>query len=156
MSARNMALFILVAAVILIQIGSDNRMSGQSAPADQGVRTPLYHASPPPGPLPAIMSPAKFQDNVTRNAYLVAGKIPEVLYQQPCYCYCDRSHGHKSLHDCFTSGHAATCNVCQREAFYANEQHKQGKTPSAIRKGITNADWADIDISRYEKKLRSK
>ena len=33
-------------------------------------------------------------------AYDVAQKIPGVLYQMPCYCYCDRI-GHNSLRTCF-------------------------------------------------------
>src|ERR1043166_6421158 len=38
------------------------------------------------------------------HAYELAKKIPNVLHQQPCYCYCDRM-GHNSLHSCFENTH---------------------------------------------------
>jgi hypothetical protein len=43
-----------------------------------------------------------------RLAHEVAREIPEVLDQLYCYCYCDRSIGHRSLLSCYTDGHAAT------------------------------------------------
>jgi hypothetical protein len=43
-----------------------------------------------------------------RLAHQVAREIPDVLDALYCYCYCDRSNGHKSLLSCYTDGHAAT------------------------------------------------
>jgi hypothetical protein len=43
-----------------------------------------------------------------RLAHQVAREIPDVLDALYCYCYCDRSRGHKSLLSCYTDGHAAT------------------------------------------------
>ena len=43
------------------------------------------------------------------HAYELAAKIPAVLHQQPCYCYCDRGMGHNSLHSCFEGTHGAQC-----------------------------------------------
>ena len=153
MSGKRTALSILIGMAIITLVYRDNRAFGQSESPEQSMRVPAYHATGPRSLLSPVLSPARFHDNVTRNAYLLAGKIPEVLYQAPCYCYCDRSHGHKSLHDCFMSTHGASCSVCQREVFYSYEQHKRGKTLLQIRKGIMAADWADIDISLYQKKL---
>jgi hypothetical protein len=40
------------------------------------------------------------------RAYQVAARIPEVLAEQPCYCWCDK-FGHGSLLDCFATDHGA-------------------------------------------------
>ena len=80
------------------------------------------------------------------RAYELAAKIPKVLYQQPCYCYCDRSMGHKSLHSCFSSTHGAECETCLKELYYTYTMNKQGKTARQIRAGIIKGDWKLIDL----------
>jgi hypothetical protein len=80
------------------------------------------------------------------HAYELAAKIPKVLYQQPCYCYCDRSMGHKSLHSCFSSTHGAECGTCLKELYYTYTMNKQGKTARQIRAGIIKGDWKLIDL----------
>jgi hypothetical protein len=62
---------------------------------------PAYHDHVPPGTLPATMNPEFFTDPGVQNAYTIAARIKKTLYQQPCYCHCDRSQGHGSLLDCF-------------------------------------------------------
>ena len=81
------------------------------------------------------------------HAYELAAKIPSVLYQQPCYCYCDRSMGHKSLHSCFSGTHGAECGTCLKELYYTYSMNKQGKTARQIRAGIINGDWKTIDLN---------
>ena len=81
------------------------------------------------------------------HAYELAAKIPKVLYQQPCYCYCDRSMGHKSLHNCFSGTHGAQCGTCLRELYYTYSMNKQGKTARQIREGIIRGDWKSIDLN---------
>src|SRR3984893_10763242 len=61
---------------------------------DLGV--PSYHAYALKPPFPATLDPKQFPDPLNRNVYTLAAKIRPVLYQQPCYCYCDRHEGHKS------------------------------------------------------------
>jgi hypothetical protein len=69
-----------------------------------------------------------------REAYRVAREIPQTLAQLPCYCHCDRSFGHKSLHTCFEDDHASQCAVCVDEALLAYKLQKEGKlTPEQIR-----------------------
>ncbi len=41
-------------------------------------------------PFPQTLDPAQFQIANVREAYSVAKEIPDVLAQQPCYCYCQR------------------------------------------------------------------
>jgi hypothetical protein len=119
----------------------------QAAPAEP---VPAFHAQPPSGDLPPIMEPSIYTDKLTFNAYVVAGRVKKVLYQQPCYCHCDRSSGHGSLLDCFVSRHGAGCDICQKEAFYSYEQTKKRKNPAQIREGIERGDWQKVDVAKYQ------
>jgi hypothetical protein len=122
--------------------------------ADEPV--PAYHVRAPQGVLPATMSPELFPDPVVQNAYAIAAKIKKTLYQQPCYCHCDRSQGHGSLLDCFASQHGAGCNICINEDFYSYEQSRKGKTAAQIRAGIIKGDWQSVDLTRYQQPLPAK
>jgi hypothetical protein len=115
----------------------------------QGV--PAYNSVPPAKAkkLPHILAGAEienFQYPVMKKAYLAAARIPAVLHQLPCYCYCDRNHGHKSLRTCFESQHGANCSTCMKEAFFAEQQTKKGKTPAQIRAAIIHGDFEKIDL----------
>lgn len=79
------------------------------------------------------------------HAYELAAKIQNVIYQQPCYCYCERM-GHKSLHSCFEGTHGAQCSTCMKELYYAYQMTKQHKTAAQIRKGIIAGEWKQIDL----------
>src|SRR5207248_2863966 len=75
---------------------------------------PAYHPGPPAKGevLGRLLTPEEVQipagskyEAMQRHAFALAAKIPKVLYQQPCYCYCDRAMGHKSLHSCYEGQH---------------------------------------------------
>jgi len=119
-------------------------MSGQG---DMGI--PSYHAYALKPPYPATLDPKQFPDPLNRNVYALAGKIRPVLYQQPCYCYCDRHQGHKSLLDCFASTHGAECDVCQKEAVLSYQLTQKGKTPAQIRAAIIHGDWRAVDLQPF-------
>ena len=102
------------------------------------------------------MNPDLFTEPVVQNAYAVAAKIKKILYQQPCYCHCDRSQGHKSLLDCFASKHGAGCGTCIYEDFYAFEQSSKGKSAAQIRTGIIKGEWKSVDATKYQQPLPSK
>jgi len=113
---------------------------------------PAYNAGPPSkdAKLPAIMAKSELwgQDSAhpyQTHAYELAAKIPNVIHQQPCYCYCDRM-GHNSLHSCFENTHGARCATCLKELYYSYQQNKKGKTAAQIRAGIINGDWKQIDL----------
>ncbi len=59
-------------------------------------------------PFPVTLDPKKFTTPAVVKAYQLAQDIPGVLAQQPCYCYCDAGHGHKSLLHCHIDDHSAT------------------------------------------------
>jgi hypothetical protein len=121
----------------------------QTAKADEPI--PAFHAEPPKDALPPTMEPSLFTDIEIFNAYAVAGRVKKVLYQEPCYCHCDRSQGHGSLLDCFVSKHGSGCDICIKEAFYSYEQTHKGKTPAQIREGIVRGDWQKVNLIRYQK-----
>lgn len=129
-------------------------MNMNQAGADEAV--PAYHAQAPKGDLPATMSPELFSNPLVQNAYAVAAKIKKTLYQQPCYCHCDRSQGHASLLDCFTSKHGSDCGTCIYEDFYTYEQSRKGKTPAQIRAGIIKGEWKSVDAAKYQQPLPAK
>ena len=115
--------------------------------ADLGV--PSYHAYVLKPPYPATLDPKQFPDAMNRNVYALAAKIKPVLYQQPCYCYCDRHAGHKSLLDCFTSEHGSQCDICQKEAILSYQLAQKGKTPGQIRAAIIHGDWKLVNLNPY-------
>jgi Protein of unknown function with PCYCGC motif len=126
---------------------AQDQSAGQDAAKDP---VPAYHNEVPSGLMPATLAPETFTDATVQNAYALAAKIKKVLYQQPCYCYCDRHAGHGSLLDCYTGKHAADCGVCLREGLYAYEQTKKGKTPAQIRDGIEKGEWKTVDMTKYQ------
>lgn len=94
--------------------------------------------------LPATLPPSQFTDPEVVKAYTAAKNVPKVLAQQPCYCWCSRG-GHRGLLDCYTTEHAAHCGVCQKEAIFAEQMTKQGKTPAQIREAIEKSGWVNAE-----------
>ncbi|HYA64861.1 MAG TPA: CYCXC family (seleno)protein [Candidatus Sulfotelmatobacter sp.] len=125
--------------------GMDHSASAPTEPV------PAFHAQPPSGELPPTMEPSIYTDKLIFNAYAVAARVKKVLYQQPCYCHCDRSHGHGSLLDCFVGRHGSECDICIKEVFYSYEQTRRGKTPAEIREGIIRGDWQKVELAKYQK-----
>jgi hypothetical protein len=58
-------------------------------------------------PFPKTLDPDSMKTAAAKQAYAAAKRIPEVLAQQPCYCFCDRGHGHGSLLHCHIDNHSA-------------------------------------------------
>lgn len=137
-------------ALVPQRAASQSPQGTQSA-ADESV--PAFHARAPQGDLPATLDPGLFPDPVVQNAYAVAARIKKALYQQPCYCHCDRSQGHKSLLDCFASKHGAGCGTCIYEDFYTFEQAGKGKSAAQIRAGIIKGQWKSVDAMKYKQPL---
>jgi hypothetical protein len=118
---------------------------------------PAYNAAPPAKgqKLPPILSGASlmgpsFQHPAQAASYRAAAKIPNVLHQLPCYCYCDRGHGHNSLHSCFEDTHGAHCSTCMQEALFAERMTREGKTVKQIRAAIMNGDFQKVDLNKVK------
>jgi hypothetical protein len=150
---------ILAAAAFGLALIPLQALSGSAESSTQDINpepVPAFHNSVPAGQLPATLSPSLFTDPVAQNAYSLAAHIKKILYQEPCYCHCDRSQGHGSLLDCYVSKHAAECGICVREDFYAYEQSRKGKTGAQIREGIERGEWQQVDIAKYRSPLPTK
>jgi hypothetical protein len=114
---------------------------------------PAYHPTQPAAAakLPPIMTQKQLAEAgliapAQVESYKAAAHVSSVVYQMPCYCYCDRNHGHTSLRSCFESTHGANCGTCMQEALYAYRQSKRGWSAKMIRDGIIRGDFKLIDL----------
>src|SRR5271170_664095 len=121
-----------------------------SNPADD---IPAYHPDPPAhaAELPAVLSGSQLTGPYFRypwqvRVYQQSAKVPNVLFQLPCYCRCDRALGHNSLHSCFEGTHGAICSTCAAEEHYAYLMTQRKMTPKQIREGIERKEYASIDL----------
>lgn len=108
-----------------------------ASPASSDAKAiPAHHETEPPrNSLPPTLAPEKFSGK-TRDAYRAVSQVPQLIAQLPCYCYCDRGFGHKSLHSCYVDDHAAHCAVCVDEVLKAHELQKRGLSAQQIREQI--------------------
>ena len=110
-------------------------------------RIPHYFATAGAAkPLPRTLEPTGFSNRDVVAAYHAAKETPEVLAQQPCYCHCDRNMGHRSLLDCFAGKHGADCDICVKEALFAIQEYRKGKSPEQIRTEIIHGGWKTIQF----------
>jgi hypothetical protein len=120
---------------------------------DQQPDVPAYNKTAPAKgeKLPPILTEqqlaqAGLTDPAQKASYKAAARIAGVLHQVPCYCYCDRHAGHKSLRSCFEGTHGANCSTCMMEALYSYQMTKKGWTASQIRDGVIRGEWKQIDL----------
>ncbi len=140
--------FVFAVAVVAIAVPASPQGTA-SGNAQTPKKIPAFHSAPDTAKLPATMDPKQFNDVATQNSYAMAAKVKNVLYQQPCFCYCDANDGHHSLLDCFVSDHAASCNICRMEGIFAYERTRKGQTAAQIRKEIINDEWKKVDLNQY-------
>ena len=151
MPSKNRAFsVVLLCMTVSLALALLPRSASPRAQEEQDNSVPAFHDGPPKGDLPPTLSPSLFGNPAVQNAYAMAGKVKKVLYQQPCYCHCDRHVGHTSLLDCFASKHGSGCDVCLKEATYSYEQSQKGKTAAQIRAGIQQGEWRQVDMSKYQ------
>lgn len=116
---------------------------------------PAYNAAAPKGKLPPILSGDQltgpsFKHPAQVASYKAAAKISKVLYQLPCYCYCDRGAGHNSLRSCFESTHGSHCATCMQEALLASEMVAKKKSVKEIRAAIIRGEHQKIDLQKIK------
>jgi hypothetical protein len=136
--------------LVLVALSLSAQWTNQESEETGGI--PAYNAAPPPKgqklppilPKEALLGP-EYQYPFQAHAYELAAKIPITIYQQPCYCYCDRM-GHNSLHSCYEGTHAANCGECLKELYYSYLMHKKGKTAKEIRKGIIAGQFKQVNL----------
>ena len=136
---------LLLAAVTLVSCTSDNPTVAQAekSPADAPVPA-HFQTERDAAPLPETLSAKLFSDPKLARVYEIAQRIPAVLAQQPCYCYCDRGHGHRSLLDCQRDDHSASCAVCRKEVLLSDRLTRMGLSAKEIRASIIRGDWKEV------------
>src|SRR4029077_10231990 len=114
---------------------------------------PAYHPVRPVAEtkLPPILTEKQLAESgliapAQKESYKAAARASSVVYQMPCYCYCDRAHGHTSLRSCFESTHGANCGTCMQEALYSYRQSRRGWSAKKIRDGIMRGDYKLLDL----------
>jgi Protein of unknown function with PCYCGC motif len=153
---------LLATVALLFLLVSDSRLfltgalaAAQEPNANSGAysdsrKNSPYHKHPPRSALPATLDPAEFADNRKAYvAYTLAQRIPELLYQEPCFCGCRTSVDHHSLLDCYTNRHAKFCGLCQTEVIFCYEQNKLHQSPGHIRKAMLGNRWGGLDLEAY-------
>jgi hypothetical protein len=141
---------LMLGIVLLLTLAVSAPRATSEQTQEEG-RVPAYNPPPAAGAkLPPILGRDQLWGGNDKfpyqaHAYELAAKIQKVIYQQPCYCYCDRM-GHKSLHSCFEGTHGAQCSVCLKELYYAYQMSMKHKTAAQIRKGIIAGEWNQIDL----------
>ncbi|MEO6922641.1 MAG: CYCXC family (seleno)protein [Bryocella sp.] len=138
---------ILLVSLITIAASAQLYSSRVSPSAD----IPAHHERTPTTRQPAILSGQQltgpnFSHAYQVTAYKLAARVGAVLYQQPCYCRCDRTMGHTSLHSCFEGLHGPECSTCMKEGVYTYRETRKGKTPAQIRSGIERGEFLNVDL----------
>ena len=147
-SAIWFGLFMLLGLIGIVYAASRLRLS--STPSDSN-QVPVYFKRVQDAmPFPKTLDPSQFKIQSIREAYSAAKETPDVLVQQPCYCFCQRQ-GHRSLLDCFRDLHATSCDICINEARLAGRLHREGKTAEEIRAAIIAKQWANLQDSKGQK-----
>ncbi len=146
-----MKYFLCLAAIVLGAAMTHAQFTGQTQ--SQPTQVPAFHAAVPAkgATLPPILTLAQLADAgltqpAQKESYKAAVKASRAIYQMPCYCYCDRGHGHTSLRSCFESAHGANCSTCMQEALYTYQQLKKGWSTQMIRDGIMRGDFKLLDL----------
>lgn len=98
-------------------------------------------------PLPAFEEPVDTPE-VLRQSYEFAASHPEVVEFMPCFCACAKTHGHRSLEDCFIksratmtspvvwNSHGGECSICVIVAQEARRLKLEGKDVRSIREAV--------------------
>lgn len=138
-------LLVVLALIAMTACTSDNPTATQTAPDPDQPPVPAHFQNEGDAqPLPETMDAKLFSDPRLARVYEIAKRIPEVLAQQPCYCYCDRGHGHRSLLDCQRDNHSAGCTVCRKEVLLADRLTRMGLSAKEIRASIIRGDWKNV------------
>jgi uncharacterized protein with PCYCGC motif len=152
MAKRNLLLALLFALTMVLTAPWSTSQNTPSNSQEEQAQIPAYNAHPPAKgtKLPPILLKEQLwgenaQYPYQTHAYELASKIPVVLHQQPCYCYCDRM-GHNSLHSCFENTHGAQCATCLKELYYSYSMKQKGKTAAQIRQGIIKGEWREVNL----------
>jgi hypothetical protein len=106
-------------------------------------KTPLDIAALKGGETRPTLSPVLFVGNVAK-AYHLAKKNRELLDSMYCYCNCKKNIGHKSLLSCYVDRHAADCEICMDQTFYAYDRSQKGDMIAQVRNAVDKKFWRPL------------
>ena len=139
-----MRVFLLLLAAIAVVSCTSESPTVENKPENEQPIPSHYQSEREAQPLPKTLAASVFADPKMARIYEIAERIPAVLAQQPCYCYCDRGHGHRSLLDCQRDNHSAGCAICRKEVLLADRMSRMGLTAKDIRAAIVRGDWKQV------------
>jgi hypothetical protein len=138
-----LSLFIILVAAMLFAGYSFYYKSNQNAlPPDLQV-SEVDPAALRGGETRPTLSPALFTGKTARAYYTAQGNR-ELLDSVYCYCNCKKTIGHKSLLSCFAHRHAASCTICQDQAFYAAERFQKVGDIAKVRLAVDKKFWRPL------------
>lgn len=137
-------LLLLATALLLVGCTSDQPTAVAESPKQDAPVPAHFQTEQEALPLPRTLAATVFSDPKLAKVYEIAERIPAVLAQQPCYCYCDRGHGHRSLLDCQRDNHSAGCAVCRKEVLLTDRLTRMGLTAKEVRQAIVRGDWKQV------------
>jgi len=145
-----LAFFPVMAATILAAAGLELGRSQEVLAQEPEAGDFAYHETPPTRPLPKTRRPPSFRRNPPGHvAYCLARRIPGLLYQEPCFCHCNRFANHKSLLDCYVEDHGMACYTCQAEVIFCYEQSLRGRNAVEIREELYQDEWKKLSLEDY-------
>ena len=145
-TSRNATLRAVLSIVVLLAVGFTAFYMRGRVGAFQWRSTPEYYTSVQRAkPFPKTLPPSAFGDPTVARAYEIAKRIPDVLVQQPSYCFFVDRH-HESLLECFRTNDAARCKVCLMEAYLADKMNRSGKSAAEIRSVIIAGGWRSVKL----------
>lgn len=143
---RHFLLSILFLGGIAAIMASNGGASGQTPISTNRL---VYHHHGPTTTLPGTLDPEQFKiDPTAFAAYSMAARIKAVLYQEPCYCPCNKLIGHESLLDCYRTTHAARCAKCKSEAVFCYLETRKGQSVEQIRDGLRKGKAWKLDLPK--------
>jgi hypothetical protein len=86
------------------------------------------------------LMPALFTGKVAQ-AYQIARQYRDLLDVIYCYCYCEKTIGHKSLLSCYVDRHAANCDICVNQATFAASLYQKGFDMVQVRQAVDKKFW---------------
>ena len=112
------------------------RVTASAPMAEHGAQG--HHPAPRAGVgADKVVDAARYEDHPRiASVYRAAAENPQLLDGLYCYCRCDEHAGHYSLLECYSSDHAAQCDVCLSEAEMAFKADRDGVGLDVIRTAI--------------------
>jgi hypothetical protein len=144
-SSNSKKLRIIILVVILVAAGGYffYNKSNRIQAANRLGKTPTDIKALRGGETRPTLSPVLFVGKVAK-AYNLARQNRELLDSIYCYCNCKKNLGHKSLLTCYVDKHAANCDICLDQAFYADSRFQAGNDIAQVRFAVDKKFWRPL------------